>query len=90
MKEGLLQESHRRSAGVSIVDWNAARDGHVNSPDRKNPKKPKQQAAHSMILSWETGRADHTCRRTHNTDGVIGKRFGLGRLVDIRWTPRKT
>ncbi len=57
--EGLEGESVRISAGESMVSRKLARDGQVNSPDRRNPKKPRQQAAQSMTLSWETGKVDH-------------------------------
>ena len=49
--EGLVCESTAMSPGVSMLAVKAPKDGHVNSPECMKPKKPRQKAAHSIVLS---------------------------------------
>ncbi len=52
-------------------------DGQVNSPERINPKKPKQKAAHNITLSKVIGSADHDCNIPVSSSGVMGMRMRL-------------
>ena len=48
----------------------------VNSPALKNPKNPRQHAAHSIILSVVLGSWDHTLCNIRRMSGVIGSHLG--------------
>ena len=50
MNEGDTWESTAISPGASMSGEKAARDGHVNSAKRMNPKNPRQNAAQSIHL----------------------------------------
>ena len=59
-------------------------DGHhlpeveVNSPQRRNAKKPKQHGAHIIIMSVSAEQLDQTCFNLNRISGVIGKRMWTG------------
>jgi len=67
-----------------------AAESHVNSPARINPKKPKQQAAHSILLSRVQGSADHTVYNACRIAGVIGSRGRRKQSGFTRRTPLRT
>lgn len=46
----------------------------TNSPDRRNAKKPRQQAAHKIRLSWHWGSCERTSLILTSISGVIGNR----------------
>jgi hypothetical protein len=50
-KVGLAISSVAMSPGDSIDEVYAEVDGQVNSPERRNPLKPRQQAAHNIRLA---------------------------------------
>ena len=65
------------SLGDSMSSVYACIDGHVNSPDLRNPKKPKQKAAQSITLSKCRGSCDHFLCTIHSSSGVTGNRVLL-------------
>ena len=67
------------SLAESISGEKAAMEGQVNSPERINPKKPRQKAAHSMTLSKVRGSFDHASRILDSRSGVMGRRLRFGR-----------
>lgn len=79
MRVGEEWESTLMSVGVSMCDENACCDGHVNSPARMKPKKPRQNAAHSITLSNVNGPCDHVLWICLSISGVIGSRRPLVR-----------
>ena len=46
----------------------------VNSPDRRKAKKPRQQAAYNMMLSYAIGGFDQTSCNCKRMAVVIGRR----------------
>ena len=69
---------------------NAASEGTVSSPIRKNPKKHNELAAHSMIVSnlWRLGH--HTAWILRRIWGVMGRRVSLGVDFEVRLIPLST
>ena len=59
MQDGDVWESTVISLGESISEEKAGKEIHVNSPERMNPKKPRQNAAQSTTLSKVNGSRDH-------------------------------
>ena len=61
-----------------MVRWtvgsNSRSDGTVISPDQKNPKKARVQAAHSMMLLCLSERLDQMLSKPLRMDGDIGRR----------------
>ena len=51
MQVGKIRLSTWMSAGDNILGMYAFQEGQVNSPERINAKKPKQQAAHNIVVS---------------------------------------
>ena len=63
--------------------------GAVNSPDRRKPKNPKQQAAHSMTWSPSDGSWFQTWSIFFRMHGVIGRGVCLG-IADYSFLDPRT
>ena len=69
--------------GVSVVDRA------VNSATRRNPKNPRQQAAHRRRCSYVISGMDQWRRSISSISGVMGRRLS-GWEGDVRFKPRRT
>ena len=56
---GAVCESTLMSVGDRVCGMKACNDGQVNSPDLIKAKKPRQYAAHNIVVSNVLGSWDH-------------------------------
>ena len=73
---GLECESTEISWMETTTDQLGELDEQVNSPQRRNPKYAKQQAAQSIDSRYLTGGTDHTRYSAAIMSGVFGRRLG--------------
>lgn len=65
-------------------------DGATASPDLKNPKKHKEDAAHNIAVSCDVPCDSHTCFKILISMGVIGSLVRVPFLVVFRFRPLRT
>ena len=83
--KGCSRESTAMSLAViaGMADWDVS----VNSPERRNPKNTRQDAAHSRRASyWSPPATDHKERRCSMTEAVMGRCWLLARDWEC-WIP---
>ena len=91
MSDGEAWESTATSPGVMwTAGSNCARDGTVNSPARRNPKKPTQHAAQSIAASRSAARGDQCLFSVDSISGVMGRRGYRLTSPCVRLIPRST
>ena len=90
MCKGFSWESMTTSPTISISDDNAVCEGQVNSPARREQKKPRQKAAQSINLSWANGLLDQTACILRRSSGVIGRRLARGLSTPLHRRPFST